>query len=110
MTKPEITENDQRLAHTVYDHLVYEVYGGLLTALEESLSMRSQDERFRALADELQVVMDQLDEIIHSTLDTIPGLPSREESTELARKQFDSLALLEGFPRGSMTPEKEIKH
>jgi len=110
MSKSEISENDKRLAHTVYDHLIYEVYSGLLTALEESTAMKSQDERFKKLHDELQLVMDTLDEVIHSALDTIPGLRSREEAEELARKEMDKLALIQGFPIGSMTPEKEIQH
>jgi hypothetical protein len=108
--QPEISENDQKLAHTLFDHLIYEVYNGLLTAYEESSLMKGEDERYAKLFDQLQTILDELDEIINSALDTIPGLPSREESEEIAREALDKLALMNALPKGSLTPEKEKLH
>ena len=108
--QPEITENDQKLAHTVLDHLIYEVYNGMLTAYQEAVLMKHEDERFNVLEAELSKMLDQMDELINRALDTIPGLPSREESEEMAREVMDQLALLNALPPGTLTNPKEQLH
>ena len=108
--KIDITENDQKLAHTVFDHLIYEAYNGLLTALEESAIMKSEDDRYKKLYLELTGILNELDESINSALDTIPGIPTREEAEVQARKLLDTAGLLKGYPPGSLTSEPEIKH
>lgn len=106
----EPNQNDLKLSHTVFIHLLDEAFGSLLIALDECLVMQNEDERFQNLAMQLEGITDQLSAIIDETIDKIPGTLSREEAEERANEFLEQIALMAGMPKEAFIPEPGQLH
>lgn len=104
------SENDQKLHHTVFAHLLEGALGELMTAFDESVQVYEEDERYMELFLRLSALMDLLMDLISDMIDALPGMLSKEEAEENVSQLFRSFAVMNGLPANVFLPDDEPVH
>lgn len=107
MSEIELTENDERFEHIVFDHLLL-AYKEIIIAATEAATGPEEDSRFGELTLLLDATLRSFDKLINDQIDLIPGSMSLEEANHAVNKIFENAALLNGLPADSYLPPKQI--
>lgn len=111
MSKPEDwTEADEKLHHTVAEHLVDGAYAELMIAMDEATLMKDKDERYMEMYLALPPILEQIIAVANTMMDDIPGIISREEAAEAAEAMFRRFAIDQSLPPDTYLPKDEQVH
>lgn len=109
MTKETISQSDDdlRLMHTLFSHVMEEAFFSLIVAIEEAEEGKD-DPRFVKLQEGLLPIIEQLLALVNVVIDEIPGALSEKEAQELVDEVLTTAALLQGFPADALLPDPEV--